>query len=602
MVTIKKQYKINIVGEPGVGKSLFFKRLGNKEFNPILTIGAYVIKKEVLKQGTMYQFLVFDQDKPKKWNIDQFILSNTDGIIFMYDITDRSSLETFDKWLKIIEKNIDKHVPIVLFGNKNDLEHQREVDTSMVNEIKESHYLWKGFEGSAKTGKNIEETFFALSELLLDESLYQQYLDGFKIFDQMKMPFAGKTSVEDQDELARGSKTHAIKKETKLDSSIKIESSTKKNDKMIEECSADPEASGVYDNRTRRQEENDFITFNKKKFYLLNNGFFLTKHNIGSVLDLTELFKFAKLGGLYLQDNEISTFEGIERFPELDALYLSNNKIQGISGLENNKKLIDLKIDENQIERIEGLSTLDNLERLDLSRNQIKKIENLDNLTNLKDLHLSSNNISRIENLDHLENLTSLGLSGNPISKIEGLDSLKELKTLGMQGTSINKIEGLSTLKKLKSLFLDSHGDMCKLTELEGLERLSSLIFLRINFLDKETNTIIELEDVIIARFVCMVKTGDYRSMEDWKGVFKKFPLAFLDYINKYSLKNSGHWIIRQSTSRLLEVIKKIMEDPEYIEIKRARQSFWKDFQIEANVVFIDNQIPSQLQKRDNWI
>ena len=49
------------------------------------------------------------------------------GILVVYDITNRKSFENLNSWLIEIEKNGNKNVYKLLIGNKSDLEDERKV-------------------------------------------------------------------------------------------------------------------------------------------------------------------------------------------------------------------------------------------------------------------------------------------------------------------------------------------------------------------------------------------------------------------------------------------------------------------------------------------
>ncbi|MBN1803067.1 MAG: hypothetical protein JW891_16270, partial [Candidatus Lokiarchaeota archaeon] len=91
----------------------------------------------------------------------------------------------------------------------------------------------------------------------------------------------------------------------------------------------------------------DFIIFNQKKYFIRNNTIKLTSNEINSLLEIEDLFKFKKLLGLHLQNNNILTFKGVEEFPDLTILDLTENKIEKISNLENNIKLKKLYLRKN---------------------------------------------------------------------------------------------------------------------------------------------------------------------------------------------------------------------------------------------------------------
>jgi GTPase SAR1 family protein len=91
------------------------------------------------------------------------------GIVLVYDVTRRQSFVSLKRWLKEIEGNVGEPIPIVLCGNKCDIEGERAVDASVAQAFARSMNLTY-FETSAKTNLNIGATFEALVERILRAS------------------------------------------------------------------------------------------------------------------------------------------------------------------------------------------------------------------------------------------------------------------------------------------------------------------------------------------------------------------------------------------------------------------------------------------------
>ena len=85
-----------------------------------------------------------------------------DGFLAVYSITDRSSFEEVETKIEEVYKLKDsKDVPMVLVGNKCDLEDDRQVLFEEGHEFAERHGI-PFFETSAKTSLNVNETVEAL--------------------------------------------------------------------------------------------------------------------------------------------------------------------------------------------------------------------------------------------------------------------------------------------------------------------------------------------------------------------------------------------------------------------------------------------------------
>lgn len=67
-------------------------------------------------------------------------------------------------------KSEQETFPIIVIGNKADLEDKREVSSKKGINIVKSRVVDGFIECSSKTGENVEETFEALTELMLTNS------------------------------------------------------------------------------------------------------------------------------------------------------------------------------------------------------------------------------------------------------------------------------------------------------------------------------------------------------------------------------------------------------------------------------------------------
>ncbi len=79
---------------------------------------------------------------------------NSDGVIIVYDVTNKSSFEKVQEWVQSINDNTERNIKMVLVGNKIDL--QREVTTDEGKKIAE-YYKIPFFETSAKDNIGIAD-------------------------------------------------------------------------------------------------------------------------------------------------------------------------------------------------------------------------------------------------------------------------------------------------------------------------------------------------------------------------------------------------------------------------------------------------------------
>eukprot|EP01120_Amphizonella_sp_Union-15-10_P002553 TRINITY_DN1282_c0_g1_i1.p1 TRINITY_DN1282_c0_g1~~TRINITY_DN1282_c0_g1_i1.p1 ORF type:complete len:217 (-),score=60.67 TRINITY_DN1282_c0_g1_i1:121-699(-) len=158
------EYKLVIVGGGGVGKSaLTIQLIQNHfvdEYDPTIE-DSY--RKQVTIDDQTCLLDILDTAGQEEYSAmrDQYMRTGQ-GFILTYAITSRPSFDELKQFKSQIHrvKDSDK-VPIVMAGNKADLEEERQVTTGEGQELGKS-WGCPFFETSAKTRINVEESFFQL--------------------------------------------------------------------------------------------------------------------------------------------------------------------------------------------------------------------------------------------------------------------------------------------------------------------------------------------------------------------------------------------------------------------------------------------------------
>ena len=164
-------YKIVIFGDAGCGKTTLTQRYLTILFksDTTMTIGVdFEVKSlEIDEKKVKLQIWDFGGEERFRFLLPTYV-KGANGGIFMYDITNYSSLAHIDDWLTVIRKKIEVMFPVIVVGGKADLE--REVSSEEGIQISEARDMDAFIECSAKTGENIEKTFKALTRLMLQKS------------------------------------------------------------------------------------------------------------------------------------------------------------------------------------------------------------------------------------------------------------------------------------------------------------------------------------------------------------------------------------------------------------------------------------------------
>ena len=103
-------------------------------------------------------------------NITASYYRGGNGVLVVYDITDRDSFENLNSWLIEIEKNANKNVYKLLIGNKSDLEEKRKVTYQEGKDFATSNGM-QFIETSAKTPFKVQEAFELLTQEIIKASV-----------------------------------------------------------------------------------------------------------------------------------------------------------------------------------------------------------------------------------------------------------------------------------------------------------------------------------------------------------------------------------------------------------------------------------------------
>ncbi|OPL20924.1 ras-related rab-43-like protein, partial [Mytilus galloprovincialis] len=95
--------------------------------------------------------------------ITQSYYRSANGVILAYDITRRESFEDLPRWLEDVKRYAGGSIVQCLIGNKRDLEHLREVNTSEAKNFAQQHNMIDVIETSAKENTNVEQVFLEMA-------------------------------------------------------------------------------------------------------------------------------------------------------------------------------------------------------------------------------------------------------------------------------------------------------------------------------------------------------------------------------------------------------------------------------------------------------
>jgi len=158
------EYKLIVCGPGGVGKSAivlqFIKHSFSDEYDPTIE-DSYRVQENI--DGDVVLLDILDTAGQEEYSTmrDQYMRTGQ-GFLIIYSITNR---ETFDEvsifHRQILQAREVDEVPMVLVGNKLDLEQLRKIPTTDGEELAKQLNM-PFLEASAKTRHNIKEVFYQL--------------------------------------------------------------------------------------------------------------------------------------------------------------------------------------------------------------------------------------------------------------------------------------------------------------------------------------------------------------------------------------------------------------------------------------------------------
>lgn len=167
------KFKICVFGDGGVGKTTLVNRYLTGLFSdPGMTLGVdfHIKWLDIEGQRIFLQIWDFAGEKRFRCVLPSYIIGSA-GCIFMYDVTQASTINSLDDWLSVFEeekkKNIDKEIPLIMVGGKIDLNQNREVQSNEALGLAQKNNFKDYLECSAKSGENVEEIFISITRLMM---------------------------------------------------------------------------------------------------------------------------------------------------------------------------------------------------------------------------------------------------------------------------------------------------------------------------------------------------------------------------------------------------------------------------------------------------
>ena len=164
--TFDMQIKLLMIGDSGVGKTCLLLRYANDSFSPtfITTIGIDFKIKTIELDEKVVKLQIWDTAGQERFRtITTSYFRGAQGILLVYDVTDRGSFENISNWVGQIQAHADLNVNKILVGNKCDVDPSKiAVSEEEGQRLADQHGI-PFFQTSAKNNLRVVEAFEAIA-------------------------------------------------------------------------------------------------------------------------------------------------------------------------------------------------------------------------------------------------------------------------------------------------------------------------------------------------------------------------------------------------------------------------------------------------------
>ena len=180
-------YKIIVIGDSGVGKSCLTIQAIQNKFVDLYraTVGFEFLSFNVRINKVVIKLQIWDTCGQEVYkSLITGIYRNSSLAIILYSVTNRSTFQHIDTWIKELNQNSTQNIKIILVGNKSDLEKDRKVSYEEGEKLKNKHNIDYFIETSAKTGNNAKNVLIEAAKILYKEYILIKSKDNKNIKEE----------------------------------------------------------------------------------------------------------------------------------------------------------------------------------------------------------------------------------------------------------------------------------------------------------------------------------------------------------------------------------------------------------------------------------
>ena len=166
-------FKVLLIGEAAVGKTSLTMKFIHGKFKSdyLLTVGMEPYSKYLKIGNNSVTLSIWDIAGQQRFDVFRtMFFRGAKAALLVFDLTRPATLAKLQDWHSDLIKNAGKDVQTILVGNKNDLVDLRSISKkdalAYAKKIRALAYV----ETSAKTGTNVDESFYKITETLVNKA------------------------------------------------------------------------------------------------------------------------------------------------------------------------------------------------------------------------------------------------------------------------------------------------------------------------------------------------------------------------------------------------------------------------------------------------
>lgn len=184
--------KLLLIGNSNVGKSSLALRFSDDIYVPnyTATIGIDFRIRTVDINNKKYKLQIWDTAGQEKFrSITYSYYHGANGVLVVYDVTDRFSFQSIEGWMDNISHHAKDPIAVVLVGNKCELR-SREVEYSEGQELADKYGI-RFIETSARSNIGVDKAFSLIVDAVREQSgetiLYPKDIININVTDNQQI-------------------------------------------------------------------------------------------------------------------------------------------------------------------------------------------------------------------------------------------------------------------------------------------------------------------------------------------------------------------------------------------------------------------------------